>query len=320
VQSGRYHLWRIGFREVADHPLTGVGADNFAVDLARRDSGESLLYPHSSVLRAFSQTGLVGGALFVGFVAVALAAAVRKRRMDPRGSAIVATSCAAFVYWLVHSAVDWLWEIPAVTAPAFALLGLAVAMRKPEGRTLRPNRLSRSVLLVGVALAGASCALPALAAVEVERAAAEGKNDPQRAFARLDRARSLNALSERPDVVEAVLALRLGDTVRARSALTRAAARSPDDWWVHAELALLDAHAGRVVDARAQLRRADVLAPESPVLRLVRAALRSRGPSSSKALAGLDARAIRSPLGRRAIECRPLLGLAGRCTVERGDG
>jgi hypothetical protein len=66
LETGRYDMWRVAAGTVADHPLLGVGADNFAVDFAReRRTGEEPLYPHSLFLRSFSQTGLVGGALAI---------------------------------------------------------------------------------------------------------------------------------------------------------------------------------------------------------------------------------------------------------------
>ena len=48
LETGRYDMWRVAAAEVAEHPLLGVGVDNFAVDFAReRSTGEEPLYPHS---------------------------------------------------------------------------------------------------------------------------------------------------------------------------------------------------------------------------------------------------------------------------------
>ena len=67
--SNRYDIWRVAVREFEHSPVRGVGADNFAVGYLReRRSVEEPLYPHSIELRAFVQTGLVGGALFLGFL------------------------------------------------------------------------------------------------------------------------------------------------------------------------------------------------------------------------------------------------------------
>ena len=117
-------------------PCSASGVDNFAVDFAReRSTGEEPLYPHSLALRAFSQTGLIGGALFLGFVAAALAAALpRRKEPDSLSTAVAAAALASGVYWLVHGSIDWLWEIPALGASALALLGLASGLARSKPR------------------------------------------------------------------------------------------------------------------------------------------------------------------------------------------
>jgi Flp pilus assembly protein TadD len=117
------------------------------------------------------------------------------------------------------------------------------------------------------------------------------------------------------------LAGRRGDEARAQAAFARARRRSPSDWWLRAELALLDQRSKRPADARAQLRRAQELNPTSRQVRSATAAARSGVDERiSRALAQLDVVAVRSPLGRRPLECRPVLGLAGACTVQRSRG
>ena len=175
LETGRYDMWRVAAGEVADHPLLGVGVDNFAVDFAReRTTGEEPLYPHSLALRPFSQTGLVGGALFLGFVAAALAAALpRRREPDSLRAAVAAASLASGVYWLVHGSIDWLWEIPALGASALALLGLAAGLARSTPREAARARARSAAMLGGAAVlfvvAAASLALPGLAAIELER-------------------------------------------------------------------------------------------------------------------------------------------------------
>ena len=131
--SNRYDFWRVGMDEFARHPLAGVGSDNFSVAYLRdRKSTEEPIHPHSLEVRVLSQTGMVGALLFVAFVVCAIAAAVRGLRRGTRfGRAIPAVSVAAFAYWLGHASGDWLWAFPALTAPAFAWLGLAGAVEEP---------------------------------------------------------------------------------------------------------------------------------------------------------------------------------------------
>jgi hypothetical protein len=323
LETGRYDLWRVAAGTVADHPLLGVGADNFEVDFAReRRSGEEPLYPHSLFLRSFSQTGLVGGALFLGFVVAALMAALgRRRRSDALANAVASASLVSAVYWLVHGSIDWLWEIPGLAAAALALLGLASGLGEPRpDRRLSTPRPSAAALAAGAILlvaAVGSYALPGLAALEIERAVQAWPEEPNRAFSRLERARQLNPLSERPDVVAGTLAQRAREPDRARIAFQRALGRHPDEWYAHLQLAVLDAADGRRGPALAHLARARSLNPLEPTLRDAEDALFVGALRREWLLLRADRLAVRSPLGRRSVDCRPVLGLASRCTVGR---
>lgn len=324
LETGRYDMWRVAAGEFADRPLLGVGVDNFAVDFAReRRTGEEPLYPHSLLLRSFSQTGLVGGALFLGFVAAALAAALPRR--EKRGGltgAVVAASVASGVYWLVHGSIDWLWEIPVLGASALALLGLASGLaRSTLPRTARTGARSAAAFAGAGALfiaAASSYALPGLAALELERAVRAWPDSPDRAFSLLERSRRLNPLSERADAVAGTLAQRSGQADRARRAFQRALERNPHDWYVHLQLALLDAADRRQAEALTHLERARSLNPrESAVLR-AEEALSASNSDPAASVADVAQLAVRAPLGRRPVDCKPVLGLASRCTAGRG--
>jgi hypothetical protein len=319
LETGRYDLWRVAAGEVADHPLLGVGADNFAVDFAReRRTHEEPLYPHSLFLRTFSQTGLVGGALFLGFIGAALVAALRRRRpTDALANAVASGSVVSVVYWLVHGSIDWLWEIPAVTASALALLGLTSGLRQagPDRLISMPRRSIAALAAAGVLFAAAvgSYTLPGLAAFEVERAVQAWPEAPDRAFSRLERARRLNPLSERPDVVAGALAQRAGQPDRARIAFERVLERTPDEWYAHLQLALLDAADGRRAQALAHLERARSLNPLEPALQDAEDALFAGALLRQRLVLRIDRLAIRSPLGRKPVDCRPVLGLTSLC-------
>ena len=304
LETGRYDMWRVAAGEVAEHPLLGVGVDNFAVDFAReRSTGEEPLYPHSLALRAFSQTGLIGGMLFLAFVAAALAAAVpRREEPDSLLAAVAAAALASGVYWLVHGSIDWLWEIPALGASALAFLGLAASLTRTKPRVAVRARPRPAAVIAGVAVlfavSAASLALPGLAAIELERGVRAWADSPDQALAHLERAHRLNPLSERADVVAGTLAQRGGDAGQARAAFQRALERNPHDWYVHLQLALL---AEERAEALAHLERARWLNP------------RELGAFQAVPAADLDSLAVRGPLGRRPLDCRPVLGLESRC-------
>ncbi len=86
--NGREDLWLVARRMGAEHPITGVGLDNFTVRSPQyvREPG-SMRYvelvverpheTHNTYLQVFAETGLVGLALFGALIAAALSSAVQ---------------------------------------------------------------------------------------------------------------------------------------------------------------------------------------------------------------------------------------------------
>jgi hypothetical protein len=249
--SNRYDFYRVALDVFADHPVAGVGADNFFQDyLARGASTETPRNPHNLALRTLAQTGLVGTLLLLGAFAAALAAAWRgMRRADPLAATVGGGAALAFAYWVVHGMTDWFWEWAGLGAPAFALLGLAcalaprrVAVAGAEGVEDAPARGSVPgparlvVAFAALALAALVLAGPWLAERDVERAGAVFATRPFEAYSRLERAADLDPLSDRPLLIEGSIALRYGDLARAKAAFTEALDRNPRGQYATLEL------------------------------------------------------------------------------------
>lgn len=272
--SNRYDFWRVAVKEVVRAPVVGVGVDNFAIDYLReRRSLEEPLYPHSLELRVLAQTGIVGAALFLGFLLLALAAVWRAGVRSGPGAGLAATAVVVFGYWLVHGSVDWFWEAPVLGGIAFAALGLAARARgadpeRSRARSPRPgNRLLLGALVAAVAVAGVcSYALPWLSAEYVSQAAESWPADPDEAFDRLDRARRLNPLSDQPDLIAGAIAARLDDRARMRRSFRRALVRNPWSWYARLELAVVESSSGRREPALRQLNAARRLDPLEPTI------------------------------------------------------
>ena len=278
--SSRYRLWLVAADQFTEHPIVGVGGDNFSVTYLReRDDQAQPRYPHSVILRTLAQTGLVGALLLGGFlVASCWALWPRLRHGAPFTRGVAAVSALVFGYWFLHGAIDWFWEIPALGAPAFAFLALALRIADPgASEDVRSPSAGRRPLAVGVmavaVAAGASLAFPWLSARQVDVAAETWRADPEEAFARLDRARALNPLSDEPDVIAAVIASRVGDERRQERSLRQALARNPSNWYPMVELAALESRRARPRRAMAWLERAHALNPREPTISVVRQAL-----------------------------------------------
>jgi hypothetical protein len=313
--SGRYDFWRVAWTQLTRHPLQGAGADNFAHDYARERRGrEEPLYPHSIEWRTLGQTGL-GGALLLAVFFVAACATVRRSTADPVTIAALVSAAA----WLAHATIDWLWELPALGGPAMACLGLVAAARPGSG--IRPPpaaRLARlgsgAAVAIVAAAAAASYALPALAAREIERAVPAWDDDSGTALHRLERARELNRLSDRPDLIAGALALEDGDALGARRAFRRALGRDPGNWYSQVELAILDLRQDRRTAALTGLTRARRLNPREPAIGVALGAARRGQPVPAEVEARLSGLAVPGPRGRHAVDCRPVLGLGTDCS------
>ena len=289
--SNRYDFYRVALDELTAHPVAGVGADNFFQDYLRDGhSDETPRYPHSLELRVLAQTGIVGALLLLGAFAAALAAALRAMRgADPLAAAVAGGATAVFGYWVVHGSADWFWEWAGLGAPAFAFLGLACALvprrrRNAVGdvaRSAAPGRRSLPRILAAalgavVLLAGAAAiAGPWLAEREIAKAGDVFDRRPFEAYDRLDRAASLDPLSDRPLLVEGSIALRYGDLPRADRAFADALERNPRGQYATLERGAIASARGDRAKALVLLRRAAALAPRDPLarqaLRIVRA-------------------------------------------------
>jgi uncharacterized integral membrane protein len=152
LQSNRYAYWRVTFKAFEHEPLRGVGAGGWAVWWLRyRPFSESATDAHSLPFQTLAELGVVGVALlltFVGAVALSAARAVRAR------PALAAGPVAGLVVYLVHSPLDWDWQMPAVSLVAFVLAGTVLALAEDAGhatdvRAAAADGVERQPILVG---------------------------------------------------------------------------------------------------------------------------------------------------------------------------
>jgi tetratricopeptide (TPR) repeat protein len=201
-----------------------------------------------------------------------------------------------------------------------ALVCLAVVRRDRE----RPREpVAVAALVCAVAwLAHASIdwlwELPALAAREIERAVRRFEADPAAALQGLERARRLNPLSDRADIIAGALALETGDRRRARRSFRRALARDRRNWYPEVQLGVLDLSEGRRHAALAHLGRARRMNPLEPAIAGALSAARRGVPATLDVERRLSLLTVQAPLGRRPVSCRPVLGLAAACVRRVG--
>jgi glycerol uptake facilitator-like aquaporin len=76
-------------------------------------------------VETLAELGIVGFAFLALFLAGVAIAATRAWRIDPARSTGPA---AALVVWATHCAIDWDWQMPALTLVALVLAGLLVSI------------------------------------------------------------------------------------------------------------------------------------------------------------------------------------------------
>jgi O-antigen ligase len=253
--NGRAQLWKVAWRDFEAHPWLGSGPGTFeqewyrhrTLDLKVRDA-------HSLYLEQLAEVGPLGLALLGVALAVPLVAAPRARRFRYTGAAL-----AAYIAFLIHAAVDWDWEITAVTMSAL-LCGIAVIA---SGRRAEVEEHSLRLPLRATAI-GATAALGALAFVGLvgnlalassTRAAA--RSDWKKSAAQARRSSAWAPWSSDALDLLGQAQLHQDKTMPAAASFRRAIAKDPGRWdfW----LDLYAATRGR--QAALAFRRAYVLNP-----------------------------------------------------------
>jgi hypothetical protein len=275
--NGRLQTWQLSVEAFQEHPVLGLGAQNFeAYFYAHRTTELSVRQPHSQPIQILGELGLPGFLLYLLAVAGVMvrAVALRVRSTRPERAALLATLAVAALSWFIHSSADWLWQLGGVTWPAILILGALLGARDGQPG-LRASPRARTWRLAGVVLvllmlasgtvsylalkyADASqlnAALSPSAAVRDARAA--GRLDPFSALPPIREAEAYAADAARSTAAgQGSGQAALDSLALACAAWDRALAREPDNWVTayRAGMALLDYHdaavaAGRVSDA-----------------------------------------------------------------------
>jgi hypothetical protein len=286
--TGRYQLWGEAIDAFESRPVWGIGAGNYELFWnVHAPFNVAILDAHSLYLETLAELGVVGLALLLAFVLVALIAGWRRaagwRAANGRGDA-VAAAMALLLAGLASAALDWMWEVPA----AFGVAILAAALLTgpatvPEVRADRAQdpaaeRAARRWVpgrLLGGGQYGLGVATLAVAWVAIWVA-----GDQLVAMVQLDSSRNAvdrgdlvaaaqdarDAAAIQPWASEAQLQLALveketGDLGAASVAVTKAIMRSPTDWRTWLVAAEVEAALGLREAAQQDLDKANELSP-----------------------------------------------------------
>jgi O-Antigen ligase len=126
--SSRGDYWRVGWEAWKEHPFTGTGAGTFQYTwLEDRPSMKGVKQVHNLYLEQGTETGIFAFLALLGFVAVLLGYTARAAwwSAGERRLLLSGLVCAMAVY-LISSAAEWHWYMPASTMFFFILAAIAM--------------------------------------------------------------------------------------------------------------------------------------------------------------------------------------------------
>ena len=224
--SYRAELWHAAWHDHEAHRALGSGPGTYEWYWdEHRPIQHKVRDAHNLYLEVLAETGPLGLLLLILALGTPLVAAFRAR-----GHPLVPLALAAFVAFLVHAAVDWDWEMSAVT---LAALACAAAVLTAAGSRSTPI-LSPRLRAAGV---GASLLLAVLAFVGVVGASAMAasdraltKGDYAKAASQAHKASSWWRWSPDPWRELGDIAVARNDSRAARTYYRKAISKDDTDW------------------------------------------------------------------------------------------
>jgi hypothetical protein len=138
VRPGRLVLWRAAGSMFAEHPIVGVGPDNFRLEYGRYAGlrgADRRVHSNSMYFEVLTGSGLLGGLAFTWLFAATARESVHLRRGTLRTpvAALAAGIIAAVIAIALHGLVDSFLSFTATYALIAITLGLLVAVRTLHG-------------------------------------------------------------------------------------------------------------------------------------------------------------------------------------------
>jgi hypothetical protein len=262
--SGRWQFWTAALDEFRSSPLHGGGPGSFETWWAEHGSFRYFVKDaHSLFAETLAELGIVGFVLLVAFLGSALTIGIRRilRGEAPQRAALAAL-LGAFSVYLLGAALDWMWELTAVTAVGIVLLGLLAGPAEPAAE--RAGRGVIAGLAVAAALFAAAELVVLLADTELGRsraAAAAGRYGAAHTAA--VRATKLEPWAASPYLQVALVEESRGRFAAARQAIDRAVSRDDRDWQLWLVKSRIDDDLGLYASGAASLAQAKKLNPRS---------------------------------------------------------
>jgi hypothetical protein len=255
--NGRADLWRLAWDDARQHSVSGAGAGTYErYFLVHKPPAIGRVRDaHGLYIETLAELGPVGLGLLLAALVLPLTVLGVARRHP-----LVPGAAGAYAAYLVHTGVDWDWELPAVTLTGL-LCGAAILIAARP--SLRSPRLSASVRWTGVVVIVAAAGFAAVGLVgntALSRSDAARQNqDWVRAADNARRAKMWMPWSPGPWEALGRAELGAGLLPAARASFRKAISMDSRDW----ELWYRLASASRGGERSRALRQAARLFPEA---------------------------------------------------------
>jgi hypothetical protein len=155
LSGSRYPLWKVTLKAYDRHPLDGTGAGTFEFWWDRHaTNAEFVRDSHDIWLQNMAELGTPGLLLVIAVAVsgIVLAGVVRYRARRSVSAGVSTAFLAAYIVFLMHASVDWIWQSTAVTV--LALAGVAAVGARGAFRPLRLPWPARGAVVALAACAG----------------------------------------------------------------------------------------------------------------------------------------------------------------------
>jgi O-antigen ligase len=226
--NGRSELWGLAWDDARDHPVLGAGPGTYErYFLAHQPADVSRVRDaHSLYIETLAEVGPIGLALLV-VVLLTPFAVIRRARRHP----LIPAAVGAYVAYIVHTGVDWDWELPAVTL-AGLICGIAILLAARSSSSSVPLAAWPRWAIAGCAVVAATFATTALLgnAALSRSASARARGDLPAAATDARRARFVMPWSPAPWRALGRAQLAAGFPLAARDSFRHAISMDSGDW------------------------------------------------------------------------------------------